>query len=137
MKHLEIYCDGSCLAGVGGWCALAVHKNRAKVFKGSVPSTTNNRMELRAILEGLKALDPSKIKGWKVSIYSDSAYAVGVITGEFTAKSNIDLLISIHNLQLGLKYREIEFNHIPRNSVKWIAYADALAKEMAGRAKNE
>ncbi|MBQ9703156.1 MAG: ribonuclease HI, partial [Clostridia bacterium] len=58
MKHVYIYTDGSCKCnpGPGGWCAILVYGKAEKVISGGEPETTNNRMELTAIIEALKAL---------------------------------------------------------------------------------
>jgi ribonuclease HI len=67
-----IYTDGACSPnpGPGGWAAILTAGKNEKVLTGSDPRTTNNRMELTAALEGLKALKvPSS-----VCIYTDSEY---------------------------------------------------------------
>ena len=58
MKHVDIYTDGSCLSnpGPGGWCAILVYGEHERVISGAEAQTTNNRMELTAIIEALKAL---------------------------------------------------------------------------------
>ena len=74
LKRVEIWTDGSCLGnpGPGGWAALLIYKNRQREIGGFEPETTNNRMELRAALEGLKALkEPCRIV-----LRSDSRYLV-------------------------------------------------------------
>ncbi len=75
-KTIQIYCDGACLnnPGPGGWAALLVstlnNKHYEKTVKGRAKETTNNRMELSAIIHALKALkQPSN-----VSVYPDSQY---------------------------------------------------------------
>ncbi len=73
-KQVDIYTDGACSGnpGKGGWCAILIYKGVEKVVSGGFGDTTNNRMELFAILAGLKQLKES----CRVTIYSDSAYAV-------------------------------------------------------------
>lgn len=70
--NVEIYTDGSCLGnpGNGGWAALLRKNGVEKMLSGKEESTTNNRMELRACIEGLKALT----KQCKVVLYTDSKY---------------------------------------------------------------
>jgi ribonuclease HI len=77
---ITIYTDGSCLGnpGPGGWAALLQHTNNQgvetrKTITGRSRRTTNNRMELRAVLAGLNAL---KKPDNTVTIYSDSRYVV-------------------------------------------------------------
>jgi len=75
MKELTIYTDGACSGnpGPGGWGAVLLYKDQVKEIFGGERNTTNQRMELKAAIEALKAL---KVRGWKVSLYSDSAYLV-------------------------------------------------------------
>ncbi len=74
MKNVEIYTDGACSGnpGVGGYCAILIYNGVEKIVKGSKQDTTNNRMELLAVIEGLKALKQS----CSVNLYSDSAYVI-------------------------------------------------------------
>lgn len=74
MKSVDIYTDGACSGnpGKGGWAAILIYNGVEKVINGASPDTTNNRMELLAIIEGLRALkEPCKVK-----LYSDSAYSL-------------------------------------------------------------
>ncbi|SMC08896.1 ribonuclease HI [Nitratiruptor tergarcus] len=77
MKRVFLFSDGSSLGnpGPGGYCAILRYKDTEKVISGGEPHTTNNRMELRAVIEGLKALKEPCI----VEIYSDSNYVVQAI----------------------------------------------------------
>ncbi len=77
MKRVEIYTDGACSGnpGVGGWASILIYKGVEKIASGGNASTTNNRMELTAIIEGLKCLKES----CEVNIYSDSQYCVDAI----------------------------------------------------------
>lgn len=73
-KAVEIYTDGACSGnpGMGGWAAVLLYNGHKKEISGAQESTTNNRMELTAIIEGLKMLK----EPCKVTVYSDSAYSV-------------------------------------------------------------
>lgn len=73
-SHVTIYTDGACQGnpGPGGWAAILVHKTTEKELSGAVPETTNNRMELQGVIEGLKALK----RHCNVEVYSDSQYVV-------------------------------------------------------------
>ena len=74
MKTVVIYTDGACKGnpGPGGWGALLRAGEHRKELFGGEPHTTNNRMELRGVIEGLKALKrPSRVR-----IQCDSAYVV-------------------------------------------------------------
>ncbi len=74
MKHVDIYTDGSCKCnpGPGGWCAILVYGKHERVISGAEAQTTNNRMELTAIIEALKALK----EPCEVTLTSDSKYAL-------------------------------------------------------------
>ncbi len=70
--EVELWTDGACSGnpGPGGWGAILRYGEREKELSGGEPDTTNNRMELRAVIEGLRALTrPSR-----VVIKTDSAY---------------------------------------------------------------
>lgn len=75
MKTVRIYTDGSCLGnpGPGGWAACLKSDKQYKEISGGTKHTTNNSMELTAILEALKCLKKAPLI---VEIYSDSKYAV-------------------------------------------------------------
>jgi len=71
---VTIYTDGACSGnpGPGGWAAIVIDDGRERELSGGETSTTNQRMELRAALEGLRALGGRRT----VALYSDSAYLV-------------------------------------------------------------
>jgi ribonuclease HI len=84
MKEVIIYTDGACShnPGPGGWGAILIYGNHRKEISGASPNTTNNRMELTAAIEGLKALkEPCRVK-----LYSDSAYLVNCIQQQWYVK---------------------------------------------------
>jgi len=69
---VEIYADGACKGnpGPGGWGALLRSRGREKEMCGGEAQTTNNRMELTAVIEALASLK----RGSKVRVYTDSQY---------------------------------------------------------------
>lgn len=82
MNVIKIYTDGSCSSnpGPGGWAAIIIKEGSdpsTTDISGSDPATTNNRMEMMAVIEGLRAVskDPS-ISSKPIEVYSDSAYIV-------------------------------------------------------------
>lgn len=77
LSVVELYTDGACSGnpGPGGWGSILVHGNHEKEFSGGAEDTTNQRMELLAVIEGLRALK----KPCQVSIFSDSAYFINAI----------------------------------------------------------
>ena len=74
MKTVTLYTDGACSGnpGPGGWGAILIFKGIEKELSGGEASTTNNRMELTAVIKGLSALKESCI----VELYSDSKYVI-------------------------------------------------------------
>lgn len=77
MKHVEIFTDGACQGnpGPGGWGAIIRYNGTEKELSGGEKNTTNNRMELSAVIEALKALrEPCA-----VTLYSDSQYVCNAI----------------------------------------------------------
>ena len=78
MKHVDIYTDGACRGnpGRGGWGAVLVFRGIEKELSGGDPMTTNNRMELTAAIEALRALK----EPCEVTLTSDSKYLVDAVT---------------------------------------------------------
>ena len=74
MKTVTLYTDGACSGnpGPGGWGAILEYKGTEKELCGGEPETTNNRMELTAVIKGLQALKEPCI----VELYSDSKYVI-------------------------------------------------------------
>ncbi len=74
MKNITLYTDGACSGnpGKGGWGAILMYNDAKKEISGGESKTTNNRMELTAVIKGLEALKEE----CNVDIYSDSAYVV-------------------------------------------------------------
>lgn len=74
MEDVVIYTDGACSGnpGPGGWAAILMYKENKKEISGGEKNTTNNIMELTAVIEGLKLLKYP----CNVQVYSDSAYVV-------------------------------------------------------------
>lgn len=78
MKEVKVYTDGACSGnpGAGGWGTILEYKGVKKELSGGMAETTNNRMELTAVIEGLKALKES----CKVTVVTDSQYVANGIT---------------------------------------------------------
>ncbi|MEE0958038.1 MAG: ribonuclease HI [Ruminococcus sp.] len=77
MKQVEIFTDGACSGnpGPGGWGAVLRYNGREKELSGGESNTTNNRMELSAVIFALKALK----EPCKVILYSDSQYVCNAL----------------------------------------------------------
>ncbi len=83
-RTVEIYTDGGCHGnpGPGGWAALIYDGSRPTEISGHEANTTNQQMELRAAIEGLKYLEhPRQIK-----LYSDSAYLINGMNQQWYLK---------------------------------------------------
>jgi ribonuclease HI len=100
VKRIELHTDGACSGnpGRGGWAAILVYGRHERALSGSEPTTTNNRMELMAVIEGLRALK----EPCQVTIYSDSQYVVNAFAKGWIAdwqrrdwrKKNGDLVVN-------------------------------------------
>ena len=77
MKTVTLYTDGACSGnpGPGGWGAILEYNGVEKELSGGESSTTNNRMELTAVIRGLSALKEPCI----VELYSDSKYVIDAL----------------------------------------------------------
>lgn len=77
-EDIEIYTDGACKGnpGKGGWGALLKYRNVERELYGAEQMTTNNRMELTAVI---KALEAMKRPGLSIRLYSDSRYVLNGI----------------------------------------------------------
>ena len=78
MKHVIIYTDGACLGnpGPGGYGAVLLYNGNRKELSGGYRRTTNNRMEIMAVLAGLRSLK----EPCQVTLYSDSRYVVDAMS---------------------------------------------------------
>ena len=78
MKTITIYTDGACSGnpGPGGWGAILRYRDTEKELSGGAAETTNNRMELTAVIEALRLLREPCI----VELYSDSKYVIDALS---------------------------------------------------------
>ena len=84
MKEIEIFTDGACSGnpGAGGYGVILRYKDNTKELSGGEAHTTNNRMELTAVITGLSALkEPCTVK-----LYSDSKYIIDAVTKGWAKK---------------------------------------------------
>lgn len=83
MKKVDLYTDGACSGnpGAGGYGAILLYKGAQKEISGGEPSTTNNRMEIYAVIAGLSQLK----EPCEVTVYSDSAYTVNAFNEKWLA----------------------------------------------------
>ncbi|MRI58998.1 MAG: ribonuclease HI [Epsilonproteobacteria bacterium] len=141
MKRVYLYSDGSSLGnpGPGGYCALLRYKDKERIVKGADPHTTNNRMELKAVIEGLKALK----EPCYVEIYSDSNYVVQAINSWLDGWIKKDFK-NVKNPDLWREFLKVSRPH--RLKAVWVKghagheeneRCDTIAKQMAMKIKDE
>ncbi|MEG4166584.1 MULTISPECIES: RNase H family protein [unclassified Microcoleus] len=123
---VNIHCDGACSGnpGPGGWAALLTipDKTNKKMISGqSDTTTTNNRMELTAAIEALKALK----KPCKVTLFSDSSYVVNTMAKGWKRNANQDLWEELDKLA---KVHEVTWIWLARNSTPELTECDRVAK---------
>ncbi len=83
----KVYTDGACSGnpGVGGWGAIIIYSGKhEQEISGSEAYTTNNRMELKAVIEGIRVA--KAFSDEKIELYSDSAYVVNAVKNEWVKK---------------------------------------------------
>lgn len=136
MKKIEIFTDGSCNLHSdrsGGYCAILRYRDSKKIVKGGEKSSTNNRMELKAVIEGLKTLKES----YEVTIISDSKYVVDGINLYIERWADKDFK-KVKNRDLWREYFDIKSGH--RVKAQWVKshsghvineQCDRIAKEEA------
>lgn len=125
---VEIYTDGSCLRNPGGPSGsgvVMIYKQNVKVISYGLGESTNNRAELVAIQKALEAVKFNK-RHYKITVFTDSKYAIGVLSGRMKAVKNTDL---IHDIRQDLlEFTNIEFKWVKgHNGNKWNEVADRLA----------
>ena len=140
MKQVHLYSDGSSLGnpGFGGYCAVLKFGEHQKIVSGANKDVTNNQMELKAVIEGLKALK----EPCEVEITSDSNYVVKAINEWLKnwIKKNFK---GVKNPELWKEFLEVSAKHkLKANWVKGHAghkeneLCDTIAREEATRLKD-
>ena len=113
---IKIYTDGSCIGnpGKGGWAAIIIENGKRKIISGSESYTTNNRMELIAVIKALNA-----VKKKQLTIITDSLYVKnGIEVWIYKWKKNGWITAdkkSVKNKDLWLKLDKLEKN----KKIKW------------------
>src|SRR6185503_2248006 len=129
-EAVEIYSDGACRGnpGPGGWGAVLRYKGKAKGLWGGEARTTNNRMELMAVIRALEALKrPSKVK-----LYTDSQYVQkGISTWIHAWKRRAWRTVDKKDVKNADLWRELEAQ-ASRHEVEW-----HWVKGHAGQPENE
>ncbi|MEK9716908.1 MAG: ribonuclease HI [Pelagibacteraceae bacterium] len=139
MSNIKIYTDGACLGnpGKGGWGAIIINENKEEKISGKVENTTNNRMELLAVISALKYVKENSLE-----IFTDSKYVKDGIeqwihtwkkngwkTSNKKEVKNIDLWIELDQLRSDKK---IIWNWVKGHSDnKYNNLVDELARNAA------
>jgi ribonuclease HI len=112
MRKVHIYTDGSCLGnpGVGAYGCVILDDEKEFIISGAEPHTTNNRMELRAIIESLRWIK-NECTGQSVQLFSDSNLYIQSITKNWKRKTNLDLWEEFDEL-----YQAVQDK---KNKVEW------------------
>lgn len=137
---VTVHTDGACSGnpGPGGWAAVLTSplgaRGNYKEIAGRKPHTTNNEMELMAVLEALKAL---KCTGLSVAIYTDSQLVVGWLSGEYRAREpHIAQLVAQIKTVVESKYLALDLFHVKAHSGNaGNERANRLAQAAAAQAK--
>jgi len=137
-NNLRIFTDGSCKGnpGPGGWAAILLEHNGEKpiaILKGNEPDTTNNRMEMIAMIEALRFINENHLQQSAITLYSDSSLIVKTIIHGWKKKANRDLWEELDNLneELNVDYVWVE-GHA---SNKWNNECDKIAVKESAKAK--
>ena len=130
-NEIVIHTDGACKGnpGRGGWAAVIQQNGNQEIISGSDPQTTNNRMEMMAVIKGLEAVDPSA----SVLISSDSTYVVNTMTKGWKRKANHDLWDQMDHI---VKGRNVSWRWVRgHNGDTGNELADSAATKEAGTAR--
>ena len=130
---IVLYTDGACLGnpGPGGWGAVVFDEGEKKLLHGGENNTTNNRMEITAVIEALKTLPT----GINVKIYSDSTYVINTMTKNWKRKKNQDLWILLDS---EAALRNLEWEWVKGHSGdEFNEEADRLAYQEASKVAKE
>jgi len=117
MKPVTLITDGSCIGnpGPGGWACILRHNQHRKELYGSEPHTTNNRMELTAVIRGLRALK----EPCDVTVVTDSQYVKNGITSWISGWKRKGWITSaktpVLNKELWIELEE----QVARHQVRW------------------
>ncbi len=137
IEKVDIYTDGSCLGnpGPGGWGAVILMDGQEHHISGNNPDTTNNRMEMLAIIEALKWLRKSipgdDLQNITINIHSDSSLIINTLNVGWKRKANTDLWAEMDKQRSWLNTNWIWVKGHATN--KYNNLADKLATESAAK----
>ena len=139
IKEVKLYCDGSSLGnpGPGGYGGILEYKGKRKIYGGGDIYTTNNRMELKGVIEGLKLLK----EPCRVEVITDSSYVANAINRWLEGWIKKDFK-KVKNPELWKEYIEVSTPH--NVHATWVRghnghieneECDKIAKEYANKYK--
>lgn len=132
LPNIEIYADGSIIGNgrqdaLCGWAyAIVQDGNIVRSHSGCCVGGTNNTMEMTAVAESLRYLEPS----YNITVYSDSKYVIETLNGNFRVKANVELWRDLHSI----------VSRFPHIQFKWVKghadntynnYVDEKARQAA------
>ncbi len=131
IKQIEIYTDGSCKGnpGPGGWCAIILQKSSEipyQILHGNENLTTNNRMEMLAVIEVLKFITKDHLQNSEINLYSDSNLVIQTLTQGWKRKANKDLWEELDGLAEALDVNYVWVKGHAKN--KWNNECDKIAQ---------
>lgn len=140
MNEIKVYTDGSCLGnpGPGGWAAIIIDGSEEEI-SGSEKDTTNNRMEMMAIIEALKFIKKKypkeALQKLKINFFIDSNLVVQTLTSGWKKKKNKDLWAEIEKLSawLNITWQWVKAHHEDKYNLK----VDKIALRAAGANKEQ
>ena len=106
-----LYTDGSCIGnpGPGGWASIIIINDIKTTLSGSDEKTTNNKMEITAVIKGLEQFPENS----SVKIFTDSEYVINTMTKNWKRNTNLDLWNRLDSLVIN---RTIEWNWVKGHS---------------------
>jgi ribonuclease HI len=140
MEPIQIYTDGSCLGnpGPGGWAAIITEDGKDTAISGNDPDTTNNRMEMMAVIGSLEYLHKKygrdKLPAIQINFFIDSNLIVQTLNSGWKKKKNQDLWAEIEKLTawLNIKWEWVKAHHKDEQNNK----VDELAFKAAKKAES-
>jgi ribonuclease HI len=138
MNEIIVYTDGSCLGnpGPGGWAAIIIENGKENAISGNSgreKDTTNNRMEMMAVIRALEYIHentaPKDLPNLQINFFIDSNLIVQTLSSGWKKKKNQDLWAEIERLTawLNIRWNWVKAHHEDKynNKVDELAFAEA------------
>jgi ribonuclease HI len=139
-KKIIVFTDGSCIGnpGPGGWAAILFEgeaKKPTTVLSGHVSDTTNNRMEMIAVIEALRHVHENHLQRCRIILHSDSALVVNTLNRGWKRKANLDLWEELDELNEELDAEFVWVEAHAKN--RWNNECDRIAFSESTKAKKK